>query len=111
MRLAVAAVIISLLVLPASVVCKKGLNNFEDCFTNEATTRIITNKPATIRLIASNYYIIESGAIDGKLNPCYLEIDFQIDGLPVFVSGEVKEPSSISSLCCVENFIITDITR
>ena len=78
------------------------------------TVREVINKRAVIKLTATVHpvYLIEEGAIDTKLVPCNFPTDFYQDDLQVIISGEVKATPQPSGLpCCLENFVITKITR
>lgn len=91
--------------------CKKEKESTE-CFPNATTVRQVSNKQAVIKLTATvnPVWIIEQGAIDTKLVPCNIPMEFYHDGLQVIVSGEVKStPQSVP--CCTENFFITKISR
>lgn len=93
--------------------CKKDKNP-GGCFPDAPTVRQITNKKAVIKLTATVHpvYIIEEGAIDTKLIPCNLAAEFYRNDLEVVISGEVKSTvQGGPGPCCVENFIITKITR
>jgi len=80
------------------------------CYSDAITTRTILNKPATIRLQSGQYFIVEQGTIDTKLLPCNLSAEFQIDNLPVTISGEVKATAQNAFYpCCIEHFIILKI--
>lgn len=93
--------------------CKKDDTKTTDCFPNADTYRQIVDKPATVRQQASGtFYIIEQGTIDTKLNPCNLPTEFQVDNLQVTISGDVKATTQGGpGPCCIENFVITKITR
>ena len=56
--------------------CEKEEIEKTDCLSNEATTRQIVNKQATIKLTNTQFYIVENGAIDTKLIPCNLTQQF-----------------------------------
>lgn len=93
--------------------CKKQEKITTDCFSDVTTVRQIINKPATIRMQPNgNFFIIEQGTIDTKLNPCNLPADFQIDNLNVTLSGNVKFTILNGTFaCCTENFVVTKISR
>ena len=91
--------------------CEKEEIEVIDCFPNEATTRQIINKQATIKLANNQYYIVENGAIDTKLIPCNLPQEFQINNLVVTISGDVKATIQNGTPCCSENFVISNIVR
>ncbi len=94
--------------------CKKTENSEDDCTPGVTIERIITDKPATVTLSGSQYYIIEQNTIDTRLKPCNLAPAFQINNLSVMVSGEVKFTSAGTpgpGPCCSQNFIITKISR
>ena len=96
------------------ITCKKQeKNNTSACGSNELTSRVINNKPATIKQLATGLFIIiEQGTIDVTLNPCNLSNEFKIDNLNVKISGEVKNTPQIGPApCCTNNFVITAITR
>ena len=58
------------------------------------------------------FYIIEEGTIDTRLNPCILDKEFQQNNLKVKISGEVKLTiQGGPSPCCLENFVITKISK
>jgi hypothetical protein len=92
--------------------CKKNIDTPADCSAGSATTRLLVNKQATVKAVGSQFYIVEEGTIDTKLNPCNLTQEFKIHDLQVTVSGDVKatvqEPLKP---CCTENFIITKISK
>ena len=104
---------LTLIIALAFVSCKNDHLLEEECFSREATVRQITNAPASIRQQTNGvFYIVEKGTIDIRLNPCYLQPDLQINNLDVVVSGTVKATiQGGPGPCCVENFIITKITR
>ncbi len=92
--------------------CKKDKEK-EECFPGVATTRLIENKQAVIKLTATvdPVYIVEQGSIDTKLIPCNLPLEFFQHDLQVIISGEVKTTDQAGRPCCQENFLITKITR
>jgi hypothetical protein len=92
--------------------CKKNKSSTVECFPNEITTRQITNKQATIQLTNGQFYIVEQGTIDTKLNPCNLTQEFQVNNLQVTISGDIKETTQgVSGPCCTDNFVISKITK
>ena len=92
--------------------CNKSVNSTVDCFTNQPTTRQLTNKQATVKSAGGRFYNVEQGSIDSKLNPCNLKQEFQVNDLQVVVSGDVKLTTQVGlGPCCTENFVITKITR
>lgn len=92
--------------------CKKNNSSTVDCFPNDITTRQITNKQATIKLTNGQFYIVEQGTIDTKLNPCNLTQEFRVDNLQVTISGDVKATvQGGPAPCCTDNFVIVKITR
>ena len=97
-----------------SASCKKE-NKAIPCFADLATTRQVSNKRATVKLtatISEPVYLVEEGAIDTRLLPCNLPMAYYQHDLKVTVSGEVKDTPQIGSPpCCVENFVITAISR
>ncbi len=100
-----------LLLLTIAVSCKK-VNQSNVCFENETTSGQIVNKPATIKLINNQFYIIEQGTIDTRLNPCNLPEEFKVDNLQVTISGDVKTTIyNPGEPCCTENFVITKIVK
>ncbi len=106
----------SLLVLLIGLIflaCKKNNDKSNDCFPGAITTRQIIDKPASIRQQADGlFYIIEQGTIDSRLNACNLPTEFQINNLDVTISGEVKATVwGGPGPCCIENFVITKISR
>ena len=80
------------------------------CNSNEPTTSVITNRPAVIYAVGGQFYIEYKDNIDTRLLPCNLGADFQIDGLVVTISGNVKQTVSTPT-CCTENFEITSICK
>ena len=103
-------ILIGLIVLIQS--CKKSNDSTIECFPEAATIRQITTKQATIKLTNGQFYIIENGTVDTKLNPCNLAKDFQVNDLPVTISGDVKATTQSGQVaCCTENFVISAITR
>ncbi len=93
--------------------CKKQNNKPEDCYANEVTYRTLLNAQATIKKSPdNNFFIIEQGTIDTKLNPCNLQDDFKIDSLQVIVTGNVKRTERFGfGPCCIEDFVISSIRR
>jgi hypothetical protein len=93
--------------------CKKDNVKSDDCFPGVITSRQIVDKPASIRQQSiGQFYIIEQGTIDTKLNPCNLPTEFQVDNLQVTISGDVKATvQSGPGPCCTDNFVITKISR
>lgn len=103
--------IVLLLIAVSFVSCKKDTIS-PDCFSNVATLRQITNKPALIKYVEGQFYVVEYETIDTKLLPCNLPSEFRIDELKVNISGDVKLSINASTgPCCTENIIITKITR
>lgn len=103
----------SLIILTAVIIsCNKDNNNSTTCDPNASTIRQILNKKASIKLMGTQFYIIEEGMIDTKLNPCNLAPEFKIDNLLVTISGNVKSTTYIGvGPCCTENFVITAIIK
>lgn len=101
--------IILLVVIMASA-CKKNSSTV-DCFPATPTIREITDQQATVKFSGTQFYIVEKGAIDTKLVPCNLLLEFQTDNLPVTVSGKVKASSNGSGPCCSQDFVITRISK
>jgi hypothetical protein len=99
-------------IITITISCKKE-NKTDGCFPGATTTRQIVNKQAVIKLTATvnPVYIVEQSAIDTKLIPCNLPMEFFQDDLQVVISGEVKSTSQSGGVCCIENFVITKITR
>src|SRR5262245_61631046 len=91
--------------------CKKDNSTENTCFNNMPTVRTVTNAQATIKQSGSNYYIVEQGSIDTKLNPCSLAAEFKVHDLQVIVSGNVLVTYRTIEPCCTDNFIITAITK
>jgi hypothetical protein len=93
--------------------CKKGDLNVKDCFPNEVTYRQIKDKNAVVsKQPNGTFYIVEEGTIDTRLYPCNLRSEFQVDKLQIVVSGEVKMTRNDMAIpCCIENFIITKISK
>lgn len=91
--------------------CKKDSNSTVDCFSDLLTVRQITNEHAVIKSIDGNFYIVEQGAIDSRLNPCNLKQEFQVNDLEVTISGNVKSTVQIGpGPGGTENFVITKIS-
>lgn len=92
--------------------CKKDKTK-SDCFPTTPTLRKIVDKPAVIRKQPNGaFFIVEERTIDTQLKPCYLKPEFQFDNLKVIVSGDEKglaQPNP--GPCCVNDFIITEISR
>jgi hypothetical protein len=92
--------------------CDKEGATKEDCFPDQATTRQIIDKAATVQLANSKYYLIEAGTIDLRLLPCNLEDTYKQNGLQVIISGNVKgNATGQGEPCCTSNFVITKISR
>jgi len=94
--------------------CKKNSNSENRCHPDAITVRQIVNKQAMIKLTAmiEPVYLVEEGTIDTRLIPCNLPQEFYQSDLLVTISGEVKATPQIGpGPCCVENFVITKITR
>jgi len=90
--------------------CKKTDNKNNHCFEADITFRQIVNKQATVKLINNNFYLIELGTIDTRLNPCYLAPEFKVNDLQVVISGDVKATVQMpGEPCCTENFVLTKI--
>lgn len=93
--------------------CKKDKSSTE-CFHGAVTVRQITNKQAVVKLTATvnPVWLIEQGSIDTKLIPCNFPMEFYQNDLQVIISGEVKStPQAGPGPCCLENFVITKISR
>ena len=93
--------------------CKKKEADTVDCFPFTSNSRQIVNAAATIRQDAGGqFYIVEQGTIDPKLDPCHLATDFKINNLAVTISCNVKVAFfSGPGPCCTEPFVITRIER
>lgn len=94
--------------------CKKDNNSNAktNCFADASTVRQIINAPAIIQEVGGQFYIVEQGTYDTKLNPCMLPTEFQVNHLPVTVSGDVKSTiRGINEPCCTDDFVITNISR
>lgn len=90
----------------------KDKNSGTNCFPDTSIVRQIVNKNASIKLLNTQFFIVEDGTIDTKLNPCNLPREFQVDNLLVLISGDVKSTfySGVGP-CCTENFEITSILK
>ena len=104
------SVLVVLTSLFALCACKKDQKT-EGC--SASTTRVITNKSAVIKVNATIYQatITEQGAIDTWLIPCNLPPEFYQNDLQVVISGEVKDASHSTGICCPAYFFITKISR
>ena len=104
------SVLLVLTSLLAFCACKKD-QKADGC--SAPTTRIITNKTAIIKVNATIYQatITELGSIDTWLIPCNLPQEFYQNDLQVVISGEAKDASHSSGICCPEYFFITKISR
>lgn len=93
--------------------CKK--NNIDPgntCFEGVPTSRQITNQKALIKLSGEEYFIIIENTFDSRLKPCNLEKSYQVNDLPVTVSGDVKSTAGNGlAPCCTFNFVITSISK
>ena len=99
--------ILLLALLPA---CKKDKSSDNGCSPGTATARYIANGQATIKVTDGQFFIVEKDAIDTRLAPCSLAAEFQVNDLPVTISGEVKATTH-GGPCCTSNFVITKISR
>jgi hypothetical protein len=108
-------IIMALFVLSITpIACKKNQTADTSCFPDTITTRVINNKMATIKVTGTlnPVYLVEDGAIDDRLVPCNLPMEFYENNLRVIITGEVKatvQPPMVP--CCTNNFVITKITR
>lgn len=94
------------------VSCKKESRLASDCFPNDLTSRQIADEHTTIKLLDNVFYIIEQGTIDTQLKPCNLSKEFQVNDLPVIVSGDVKSTVSVGpGPAGIDNFVITKISK
>lgn len=94
------------------IACSKEGSTESSCANDAPTERTLIDKAATVREIGGQYYIIEQNTIDTKLLPCNLDPSFAFDNLPVVVSGDVKKTDlTAGEPCCINNFIISRITR
>lgn len=100
----------AIFLLIAACSCKKDKASSE-CFSNATTVRQITNAQATIKGSNGNYFIVEKGSIDTKLNPCMLEPEYKINDLQVVISGEVNLTPGSFEPCCTVNFVVTNIAK
>lgn len=92
--------------------CKKDSSSNNGCSPGTATARYITNSQATIKATGGQFFIVEKDAIDTRLAPCSLAANFQVNDLPVTISGEVKVASHGGDMpCCTNNFVISKISR
>lgn len=90
--------------------CNKEDETPADCLTDISTVMKIKNKPAKVRAVGAQYYIVEENTIDRILNPCNLKKEFQVHDLSITVSGDVKETPR-EGVCCIDDFVITKISR
>jgi hypothetical protein len=92
--------------------CKKNTHAPENCFEDATTVRQITDKQARMVQSGEEFYIVEQGTIDTRLNPCNLAPAFRVNDMEVTVSGDVKATvRSSNSPCCTDDFVITSISR
>lgn len=104
-------IIIGLLLITMFISCKKEIDGSGDCFSNVATTGQITDQQATVINYSGKFYLVEKGTIDSKLNPCNLAREYQVNDLPVTISGEIKKQTQPApGPCCTINFVITKIS-
>lgn len=93
--------------------CKKE-KKVDECFPNAATVRTIDNKQAVVKVTGTinPVYLIEQGAIDTRLIPCNLPLEFYQNDLLVTITGDVKSTLQVGpGPCCSENFVIKTISR
>ena len=91
--------------------CRKSTKDkAKPCLSDAPTIRYLVNADATIKLIGTEYYLIEQGAINTRLYPCYLAPELRIHNLRVRLDGEVKATVNNHQICCVEDLIISKIT-
>jgi hypothetical protein len=92
--------------------CRKNNRSDTACWPDLSTERQIADKPAVVKYFDNQFFLIEQGTIDTRLKPCKLPAAFQIDGLSVIISGEVKTAvQATGQPCCTNNFVITNIYR
>ncbi len=101
--------VLSLLTI-VSLSCKKSIEKNTACFSDVATARTITDKPAFIHFTDNQYYIKEQFTIDTRLLPCNLTDEYMVSSLLVTISGEVKN-TLLNEPCCTDNFVITKISK
>lgn len=103
-----------ILILLCLLACKKQKITATGCDTGAATTRVIADKKATVKMTATMVYpvyLVEDGTIDVKLVPCNIPLQFQQNDLVVKISGEVKTTvAPANAPCCIENFVISKIS-
>jgi hypothetical protein len=106
------ALITTTIFLTLASSCRKDSKTLPECFPDTPTNRQVTNQQATVISSGGQFYIIEQGTIDTKLKPCNLQQEFQVNNLQVTISGNVKQTiQGTGEPCCIENFVITKITR
>jgi hypothetical protein len=105
------AVMIVCIIFSCLVSCKKAKQSTNNCYPNELVARVVQLKNATIQKAPNGiFYIVEDNIVDDKLQPCNLPIEFQLDGLLVKISGNVKATLQIGTgPCCTNHFEITHI--
>ncbi len=107
--------LIMTLAFTAMTACKKSntTNDDSNCssFMSQETIRAISLQPAIIQQEGDLFFVVEEGAIDKKLRPCYLTQDLRVHNLKVVVTGEVKKSSFLSSYCCADALLILKIAR
>jgi len=106
------AIIISLLVWQSG--CKKEAHVISNagCDNSVQTVRQISDHKATVAGSVGSYYLVEDGAIDSRLVPCNLPVEFQQTGLHVQFSADVKATIQLDNVaCCRENIVLTNIAK
>jgi hypothetical protein len=81
------------------------------CFPGSATIRKIVNKLAVVKVTANGYYIAEQGTYDTRLIPCNLANEYVENDLQITISGDVKARQRSDGICCIEDLVITNISR
>lgn len=116
MRRFFALLIYSILLITVGACKKDKKEDANACLPGVPTIRTIINKQATVKVTAtvaaSGVYLVEEGSIDSKLIPCNLSPEYYQNDLKVIISGEVKATTTAAwNPCCIENFVITRITK
>lgn len=88
--------------------CKKEKTLQSDCYKDMRTVRVIENQNAIVKKAGNEFFLVENGAIDTRLKACSLPQQFQVNDLPVTITGNVKETQR-EGICCTDNFELREI--
>lgn len=81
--------------------CQKDNNSENPDCSSGAVLQSVVDQLAIVKQQGSEFYLIPEGAIDSKYYPCSIPEAFQVNDLPVKITGDIRAKASAGpGPCC-----------